>query len=154
MKKLLSLVVLAVAVVGSAVAQIAIPSAAFADNPSRFNGRKVTLKDIKVDFTNTVNTAVGAIAPAPLAGPIQMPTVAPGPNGAGNVAVRCNPPRGFSQVNVTFNSSPDYKACFFMANAMYNQLKRETGGQSVDAQITFRGDARTGYNVSFYKLGM
>jgi len=153
MKKLLSLAVLTVAVVGSAVAQMAIPGAAFADNAARFNGRKVTVKDIKLDFTNTVNTTVGVVAPAPLAGPIQMPTVAPGPAGAGNVAVRCNPPRGFSQVNVTFNAAPDYKGCFFMQDPMYNQLKRQAGGQSVDAQITFRGDARTGYNVSFYRLG-
>jgi len=152
MKKLL-LSLLAIGMIGASTAQIAIPSAAFADNPSRFNGRKVTVKDIKLDFTNTVNTSVGVVAPAPLAGPIQIPTAAPGPNGAGNVAVRCNPPRGFSQVNITFNSSPDYKGCFFMQDPMYNQLKRETGGQSVDAQITFRGDARTGYNVSFYKLG-
>jgi hypothetical protein len=153
MKKLVLLSLLAIGMIGSSVAQFAIPGAAFADNPSRFNGRKVTLKDIKVNFTDLVVTPVSAVAPAPLAGPVQMPTVAPGPNGTGNVAVRCNPPRGFSQVNVDFNAAPNYKGCFFMADQMYNELKRQTGGQSVDAQITFRGDARTGYNVSFYKLG-
>jgi hypothetical protein len=155
MKKLTVLFAVAFAVVGSAFAQMAIPGRAFADNPSRFNGRKVTVKEIKVDFTNAMNSPAGAIAPAPIApgAAIGMPQVAPGANGAGNVAVRCNPPRGFSKVAVSFNEAPNFQACFFMADAMYNQLKREAGGQSVDAQITFRGDSRTGYNVSFYRLG-
>jgi len=153
MKKVFTLVVLAVAVLGSAVAQMAIPGVSFADNASRFNGRKLTIKNIQLDFSNTMAGPAGAIAPAPMSGPVGTPNVAPGPGGQGNVAVRCNPPRGFSQVNVYFTEKPEFKACFFMADAMYNQLKREAGGQKVDAEITFRGDSRTGYNVSFYRLG-
>ena len=153
MRKILLTALVTIGMIGSSVAQMAIPGAAFADNPSRFNGRKVTLKDVKVNFTNTLVGNSMAVAPAPLTGAIQIPMVAPGPAGTGNVAVRCNPPRGFSQVTVDFNAAPEYKGCFFMTDAMYNQLKREAGGQNVDAQITFRGDARTGYNVSFYRLG-
>jgi len=153
MRKFLLIAIVTIGMIGSIVAQMAIPGVSFTDNPSRFNGRKVTLKDVKVNFTNTLGVNSMAVAPAPLTGAIQMPTVAPGPTGTGSVVVRCNPPRGFSQVTVDFNAAPDYKGCFFMADAMYNQLKREVGAQSVDAQITFRGDSRTGYNVSFYKLG-
>jgi len=40
-----------------------------------------------------------------------------------------------------------------MAANMKAQMDRELGGQNVDAQITFRGDYRTGYNVTFYRLG-
>ena len=40
-----------------------------------------------------------------------------------------------------------------MSDMMKTQLDRELGGQQVDAQITFRGDYRTGYNVTFYRLG-
>ena len=57
------------------------------------------------------------------------------------------------EVDVDFISAPEYKGCFFMSDAMFTQLMREAGGQSVDAQITFRGDSRTGYSVSFYRLG-
>ena len=152
MKKLL-FSLLAIGMIGSSVAQMAIPGAAFADNPSRFNGRKVTVKDVTVNPSNSVLTLSPAVAPAPLTGPVQMPTVAPGPTGTNTTVTRCNPPRGFSELNVNFKDAPEYKGCFFMADAMFNQLKRSTGGQSVDAQITFRGDARLGYNVSFYKLG-
>ena len=48
MKKLVTLAVVAIAVVGSAVAQMAIPGEIFAGNPARFNGRKVTLKNIEL----------------------------------------------------------------------------------------------------------
>ena len=149
MKKLLTLAVLAVAVVGSAVAQMAIPGALFADNPSRFNGRKVTLKEIQIVPTALPGTS-GAIGPA--GGSV---TAAPGPIGsptAPNVHP-CRPPRGFSQVEISFIGKPEYKACFFMADNMKAQLDREMGGQTVDAQITFRGDSRTGYAVTFYRLG-
>jgi len=154
MKKLLSLAVLAVAVVGSAVAQMAIPGVVFADNAARFNGRKVTLKNVQVDMTSQMSVATGAVAPAPLNGPATALTPGTiGPVGPVAVQAPCRPPRGFSQVDIKFLEKPEFKACFFMADPMYNVLKRDAGGQSVDAQITFRGDARTGYNVSFYKLG-
>ena len=152
MRKLVLTSLLAIGMIGSSVAQFAIPGAAFADNPSRFNGRKVTLKEIKVNFSDQITTSAVAVAPAPLTGPVQMPQVAPAANGAGT-STPCNPPRGFSRVNIDFNDAPEYKGCFFMADAMHKELERQVGGQSVDAQITFRGDARTGYNVSFFKLG-
>lgn len=151
MKKISILLVL-FAFVAVSYGQMAIPGITFADNASRFNGRKVTVKEVKLS-TEITSISMGAVAPAPLAGAIQMPTVAPGPNGSGNVAVRCNPPRGFKKVNIEFVGAPNYQGCFFMQDAMYKVLERELGGQSVDAQITFRGDSRTGYNVSFYRLG-
>ena len=148
-KFLLSL--LAIGMMGSSVAQMAIPGGIFADNPSRFNGRKVTIKNVQIDLNDLVGTNQ-ATSIAPISGPVQMPQVAPGPNGSGR-AVRCNPPRGFKQVTVFFLEKPEFETCFFMADAMYEQLKRETGGQTVDVHLTFRGDSRTGYNVTFYRIG-
>jgi fructose-specific component phosphotransferase system IIB-like protein len=135
----------------AAMAQMAIPGAAFADNPSRFNGRKVTVKDVAFDFSSTT-LAVNA---APLVGSstaLSAPVVAPTANGANTPTVRCNPPRGFTKVNVNFYSAPTYKGCFFMADQMLTQLEREAGAQSVEAEITFRGDSRTGYNLTLYRL--
>ena len=149
MKKLLSLAVLAVAVVGSAVAQMAIPGEVFAGNPSRFNGRKVTIKNVEIvksDVTNG-NSVIG--------GPAGTLNGAPGAIGTPNApaAHPCRPPRGFSKVEIFFKGAPDYKVCFFMADNMKTQLDRECGRENTPAQITFRGDTRMGYMVSFYRLG-
>jgi hypothetical protein len=152
MKKLVTLVVLAVAVVGSAVAQMAIPGEVFGDNPARFNGRKVTIKNIQL--VGSALSSNGSIAPAPLntvSGPINVGQV--GPVAPTATQTPCRPPRGFEKVEVFFKAKPEYKACFFMAANMKAQMDRELGGQNVDAQITFRGDYRTGYNVTFYRLG-
>ena len=149
MKKLVTLVVLAVAVVGSAVAQMAIPGEVFAGNPSRFNGRKVTIKNVEVVKTD-------AHGGPSIGGPAGSLSGGPGAVGSPSAPAThpCRPPRGFSEVSVFFKGAPDFKGCFFMADNMKQQLDREMGHENAPAQLTFRGDSRTGYNVSFYRLGM
>ena len=148
MKKLM-LSLLAIGMMGSSIAQMAIPAGIFADNPTRFNGRKVTLKNVQIDF-NDLAAQNGVIAP----GPANL-NAAPGPVGTPTApkVAPCRAPRGFTQVKVFFLEKPEYNACFFMANSMYEQLKRETGGVTTDARITLRGDSRIGYHISFYRLG-
>jgi len=140
MKKLM-LSLLAIGMMGSSIAQMAIPAGIFANDPTRFNGRKVTLKNVQLDF-NDLAVQNATVAPP---GPIGTPTTP--------VINPCRPPRGFTQVKVFFLEEPAYDACFFMANSMYEQLKRETGGVTTDARITLRGDSRIGYHISFYRLG-
>jgi len=155
MRKFLLTALVTIGMIGSSVAQMAIPGVVFADNAARFNGRKVTLKNVQVDMTSQMSISTGAIAPAPLNGPTTALTPGTiGPVGPTSVQSPCRPPRGFSKVDIKFLEKPEFKTCFFMSDVMYNNLKREAGGQSVDAQITFRGDSRTGYNVTFYRLGM
>lgn len=149
MKKVLSFIVVAV-IAATSLAQIAIPGVVFADAPARFNGRKVTIKNVQVG-PNTQSVMSSAVAPMSLSGPIQATPGAIGP--AQQTSTPCRPPRGFAKLDVKFLEKPEFEGCFFMAQSMYNQLQREIGGQMVDAQITFRGDYRTGYNVSFYRLG-
>ena len=140
---------LAIGMMGSSVAQMAIPGGIFADNPTRFNGRKVTIKNVQIDFADLA-TQNGVIAPSPA-----NLNVAPGPVGTPTTpnVTPCRAPRGFTKVKVFFLEKPEYNACFFMVNSMYEQLKRETGGITTDARITFRGDLRIGYHISFYRLG-
>ena len=146
MKKLVFLAVLALTVVGSAMAQMAIPGEVFAGNPASFNGRKVTLKNIELVKTDAHGgPSIGGPAGAFHAGPGANPS-------APNVHP-CNPPRGFSKVEVFFKGAPEFKACFFMADAMKEQLDREMGHESTPAVINLRGDSRMGYHISFYKLG-
>ena len=152
MRKLIFLSLLSIGMIGSSVAQMAIPGGIFADNPSRFNGRKVTIKNVQIDMNDMVGTNQSAVSVSPMNGPVNLSSVAPGPQGH-NTIVRCNPPRGFEMVKVFFLEKPEFETCFFMAKPMYEQLKRETGGQTVDVHLTFRGDSRTGYNVTFYRIG-
>lgn len=151
MKKLTLLFAVAFAVVGSAMAQMAIPGEMFAGNPARFNGRKVTIKNIEIVKADPAGShgAIGGPAGAFNHG-------APGPAGSPTApaAHPCRPPRGFSEISVFFKGAPDFKACFFMADNMKTQLDRECGHENTPAQITFRGDSRTGYAVTFYRLGM
>lgn len=148
MRKILLTALVTIGMIGSSVAQMAIPGEIFASNPARFNGRKVTLKNIelvKMDVLAgpTINGSVSSLQVAP--GAVGTPT---SPN-----VIPCRPPRGFSEVGVFFKGVPEYKGCFFMVDSMKKQLDREMGHENIPAQITLRGDSRTGYLVSFYRLG-
>jgi len=151
MKKVTTLFAVAFAFIGASMAQMVIPGESFAKNPASFNGRKVSIKNIQLDFSNKMPAPAGAVAPA--GGGMGAGHVAPGPGGQGAQVQRCNPPRNFTQIDVDFLAAPDYQGCFYMGDAMYNDLKRQAGGQKIDAQITFQGDSRVGYNVTFYKIG-
>lgn len=150
MKKITTIIAVAFAVVGSATAQMVIPGETFAKNPASFNGRNVSIKNIQITAsTAPVAGVVGPVTPA-TATPM---TVAPGPAGASTVPTRCNPPRGFKQLDVDFLAAPGYQGCFFMGDAMFTDLARHSNGKPIDVQITFRGDSRVGYNVTFYRIG-
>lgn len=151
MRKILLTALVTIGMIGSSVAQMAIPGEIFADNPSRFNGRKVTIKNIEV-FGPTIGTNQPGISVGPV-GSLNSNLGTVGPVVPTSVQSPCRPPRGFSEIGVFFKAKPDYKGCFFMSDMMKNQLTRELGGQQVEAQLTFRGDYRTGYNVTFYRLG-
>lgn len=147
MKKLVLLAAVAVATIGSAFSQaLAIPGEIFAENPTRFNGRKVTVKNIEILKPTEGDHAVS------IGGPVN---VTPGPVGVSGPTsmLPCRTPRGFSSVEIFFKGATNFKACFFMADNMREQMYRETGHESTPAEITFRGDSRTGYMVSFYRLG-
>lgn len=152
MKKITSILALAFAVVGTSMAQMAIPGEVFAQNPSRFNGRKVTIKNIEIVPANSHQAGGPSIG-----GPAgTLSAGAPGPVGSPTApqTTPCRPPRGFSQVDVHFRGEPNYKGCFFMADNMKQQLDREVGNHNTPAQIGFRGDSRMGYHITFYRLGM
>ena len=156
MRKILLTALVTIGMIGSSVAQMAIPGEVFAQNPARFNGRKVTIKNIEIVKTDVHagHSVGGPVSSAQVGAP--GPVVGPGPVGSPTQPATqpCRPPRGFSEVGLLFKAEPNYKGCFFMADAMFNQLMREVGHENTPAQITFRGDSRTGYNVTFYRLGM
>lgn len=142
-----------IGMIGSSMAQMAIPGEVFAQNPSRFNGRKVTIKNIEL-VSSTLNGGPNMVSLSPVTGTVSGP-VTVGQVGPTSPSVHpCRPPRGFSKVEVFFKGEPEFKGCFFMADVMKSQLDRELGGQNVESIISFRGDYRTGYHISLYKLGL
>lgn len=150
MKKAIWVILITIGIIGNSQGQLAIAGGIFAENPPRYNGRMITVKNIRLNM-NTQSSISGAVPPANVSG--GNVNNIPG-SGSGSSTQRCNPPRGFKQLDVEFIEKPEFESCFFMAETMYNQLKKETLGQSkVDVQLTFRGDNRTGYNVMSYRLG-
>jgi hypothetical protein len=148
MKKLL-LSLLTIGMVATSTAQMAITGELFAANPARYNGRQTTIKNVEIVKTHgTSGPSIGGTA-----GSFQQG--APGAIGTPTspTAAPCRPPRGFSEINVSFKGAPEYKGCFFMADAMKSELDRQCGHDNTPAQLTFRGDNRTGYHVTFYRLG-
>lgn len=136
--------------IGSSRGQMAIAGGIFAENPTRFNGRMITVKNIRLNL-NAQNSISGAVPPVNQpGGNVNNGSI----GGASSTMQRCNPPRGFKILDVEFIEKPEFESCFFIAESMYNQIKKETLGQGkVDVQLTFRGDNRTGYNVMSYRLG-
>lgn len=150
MKKLILTAALTFGMIVNSFAQMSIPGEAFAQNPSRFNGRMVTIKNIEIvpnthgHQGSTIGGPAGSLSHA-TPGPVGSPTTPAQP---------CRPPRGFSEVSVFFKGEPGYKGCFFMADNMKQQLDRECGHEKTPAMIGFRGDSRMGYHVTAYRLGI
>lgn len=139
-----------IGMIGSSFSQMAIPGEVFASNPARFNGRRVTVKNIEIvkEDAHGAGPSIGGPAGsfshgAP--GPVGSPTAPP--------TQPCRAPRGFSEVSIFFKGAPEYKGCFFMADNMKTQLDRECGHQNTPAMIDFRGDSRMGYHITAYRLG-
>jgi len=150
MRKLLLLAVMTIGMIASSVAQMAIPGAIFTSNQARFNGRKVTIKNVQVVPSSSTFNNQTAVAPI---GPSTSAVTGPGNVGPiGQVTLNCRAPRGFSNVDILFLEEPDFKGCFFVADVMYKELMRQIGNESTDAQITFRGDSRIGYHITMFKL--
>lgn len=150
MKKILFTALIAIGMIGSSAAQMAIPGEVFASNPAKFNGRQVTIKNLDfIKGSPQVGPSIGGPAGT-------FSNVAPGPAGTPTAPTTtpCRPPRGYSEINISFRGYPEYKGCFFMLDAMKAELERQCGHDKTPIQITLRGDNRMGYNVSFYRLGM
>jgi len=142
MRKLLLLAVMTIGMIASSVAQMAIPGEIFAQNPARFNGRKVTLKNVEIIKTQEAGRHT-----------IGGPSIAAHGLPAVSSVAPCRAPRGFATVEVNFLEETSFKACFFMAKNMRDQMYLEVGDQPCAAQITIRGNIGVGYHISFYRIG-
>ncbi len=142
------ILVLTLGIVCDSFSQMAISGGIFAENPARYNGRMVTIKNVRLNLS-AQNRSVGVSS----VGPAGSGLIPQGSSAVAATTPSCLPPKGFNQVDIVFIEKPDYRGCFFMSEALYNQCKKEVKGKtSVDVQITFRGDNRTGFNIESYRL--
>jgi hypothetical protein len=137
---------------GLAAAQGAmnVTASEFVARSGRFNGVTVVISNLKIDLS-AVSTTIpsGAVSPAGSGAPVPGSPAAPGPMSAGSSDIRCLPPRGFKTVKVGFPADANFTKCFFIAEAQYNALPK---GQTLNAQLTFKGDSNLGYVITLFRL--
>lgn len=146
MKKFLLLVGI-VSLFGTAIGQGAmkVTPAEFTSNSSKFNGKMVSIAPVQIVLEQKGHDprVVGPVTPGVIVS-------GPGPVGIGTAVIRCNAPRSFKAVEIDFPNDPNYNACFFISEAMFNTLPK--GQPSVNAEIVFKGDSRVGYTITMFKL--
>lgn len=153
MKNLFFIAVMALT--GSLSAQgLVVDQVQFSSNPAAFNGKMVSVSGILINPSSPTPPAPGVMPPAPISLSSVKAPLSPGspvPPAPGAPTVRCNAPRGFVALDVDFPSDPTFQACFFMSQSMFSSLPK--GQNQILSTITFKGDHRTGYTVTLYKLG-
>ncbi len=159
MKKITSLLVCSFAFFSVSNAQMVVDATDFYNNPAKYNGRTIVLKDIIVHKAGPVGTAitpagVGApgspVAPAGTTGGVATPSSVTGgtPGAPVAPATRCNPPRNFEVLEVVFPHGQT-KGCFVILSKMANPIP---SGKDVLATITFKADTRLLNKVTMIKF--
>lgn len=159
MKKITSLLVSSFAFFSIANAQMVVDATDFYNNPSKYNGRTIVLKDVIVHKAAPVGTTItpagtGApgspVAPGGATGGVVTPSsVAGGAPGAATApATRCNPPRNFEVLEVVFPNGQT-KGCFVILSKMANPIP---SNKDVVATITFKADTRLLNKVTMIKF--
>lgn len=163
MKKITSFLVGAFAIFSASNAQMVVDANDFYNNPSKYNGRTIVIRDITVrkasavGATITPSAASGAGTPVGPAGSPTSGIVTPsGVTGGGTPtsptppapAIRCNPPRNFEQLEVVFPNGQT-KGCFVILSKMAAPIPTN---KDVVATITFKADTRLLNKVTMIKF--
>jgi len=158
MKKITSLLVCSLAFFSIANAQMVVDATDFFNNPSKYNGRTIVLKDIIVHKDVSVGTAitpagVGAsgspVAPGGSTGGVTTPSsISGGGAGATAPAMRCIAPRNFEVLEVVFPNGQT-KGCFIILSKMASPIPV---GKDVVSTITFKADTRLMNKITMIKF--
>jgi hypothetical protein len=154
MKKITSLLICSFAFFKMSNAQMVVDATDFYNNPSKYNGRTIVLKDIivhKATAAGTTITPAGVGSPgAPVSTGVTTPSSVTGgtPTAPVAPATRCNPPRNFEVLEVVFPNGQT-KGCFVILSKMANPIP---SGKDVVATITFKADTRLLNKVTMIKF--
>jgi hypothetical protein len=154
MKKITSLLICSFAFFKMSNAQMVVDATDFYNNPSKYNGRTIVLKDIivhKATAPGTTITPAGVGSPGtPVSTGVTTPSSVTGgaPTTPAAPATRCNPPRNFEVLEVVFPNGQT-KGCFVILSKMANPIP---SGKDVVATITFKADTRLLNKVTMIKF--
>ncbi len=158
MKKITSLLVCSLAFFSVSNAQMVVDATDFYNNPAKYNGRTIVLKDIIVHKAapvgTTITPAAGApgspVSPGGSTGGVTTPSAVTGgtPSAPAAPAMRCNPPRNFEVLEVVFPNGQT-KGCFVILSKMANPIP---SNKDVLATITFKADTRLLNKVTMIKF--
>jgi hypothetical protein len=112
----------------------------FTSNPAAFSGKMILIKGI---YINASSPKPSAPSPAPIG-------IRPRPASSPDPTDRCNAPRSFVPLNVEFPDDPNFQACFFMSQSMFSSVPKCQ--DKIQVTLIFKGDHRTGYAVTMYKM--
>ncbi len=98
---------------------------AYCNNPKKYNGRTITIKNVILKSSNTNMPPNQVMTP-----------------GAPKTVNTCNPPRGFKYLNIEF-PNPTYDGCFVISQNLTGTI---TTGRDLRVTITFKSDANL-YNT-------
>ena len=136
MKKLFLFLLSVIALNQYAGAQIISDPNEFYDNPAKFNGRTIILKDIKVRKRTNTNLSIGS--------GVQVNPGSGNPSNTTSNSVRCNAPRNYEILEVIFPNGKS-KGCFVLLSTIPSD-------KDVTATITFKADSRTINKISMIKF--
>ena len=164
MKKITSFLLGSFAFLSAANAQMVVDANDFFNNPSKYNGRTIVIKDITVRKAAPLGASItpsGTTAPGSPVGPAGSPTgglITPSGVTGGSTpgsstpsapaAMRCNPPRNFEQLEVIFPNAQS-KGCFVILSKMASPIPNN---KDVIATITFKADTRLLNKITMIKF--
>lgn len=159
MKKITSLLASSFAFFSIANAQMVVDATDFFNNPSKYNGRTIVLKDVIVHKDAPIGTSItpagvgttgSPVSPGGTSGGVTTPSSVAGgaPGSTTAPAMRCNPPRNFEVLEVVFPNGQT-KGCFVILSKMANPIP---SNKDVLATITFKADTRLLNKVTMIKF--
>ena len=140
MKKIFLFLFSIIAISQYATAQNVVDANDFYDNPTKYNGRTIILKDIIV--------RKGGVKSADIGSGVQVNPGAGSAPSSSTTAVRCTAPRNYEIFDVVFPNGKS-KGCFIILNKVANPVP---SGKDVTATITFKADSRTMNKISMIKF--
>ena len=140
MKKLFLFLLSVIAFSQYATAQNVVDANDFYENPTKYNGRTIILKDILVRKGGVKNANISS------GSPISQGS-GNAPNSAGN-STRCIAPRNYEMLDIIFPNGKS-KGCFIILNKVANPIPSD---KNVTATISFKADSRTMNKISMIKF--
>ncbi len=100
---------------------------AYCNNPKKYNGRTITIKNVILKSSNN-NSTPSAVSPI----------------GVNKTNTPCTPPKGYKYLNIEF-PNPTFDGCFVLPQNMTSTI---VSGRDIRVTITFKADSNLHNTIS------